>query len=121
MNHFITLEKAKDMTTLYRNERENLLKDMYQGQNILPICESFDRAAFDRLLSETNCAGVRIYYGLDDAMRLHAVVVGYDENDADILPGNTSALSTNEDDFEGVVEEGSRCPDMCPPTSDLNS
>lgn len=125
MNHFITLDKAKQMNARYRAEKENILAPGYKGQNILAVCESFDRSAFDRLLAQEDCAGIRIYYGMDDDNKIHAVVVGYDENDRDILPttdvsASSSSNSTEEDDFEGVVEEGNRCPTLCPPESPLN-
>jgi hypothetical protein len=46
-NHFISLQTGIDMTTLYRQEKENILATAYKNQNILPISETFDRAAID--------------------------------------------------------------------------
>ena len=51
-NNFITLDTAVQMTTLYRQQKENILAEPFKGQNILAVCETFDRAAFDALLSE---------------------------------------------------------------------
>lgn len=126
MSHFISLERAKQMIALYRNERENILADSAKGQNILAFSESFDRAAFERILAQPGCTGVRIYLGMDESRKVHAIVVGYDESGADILPTAATAslqstTTTGEnDDFEGILEEGTRCPDICPPGSDLN-
>jgi hypothetical protein len=47
-NHFISLQTGIDMTTLYRQEKENILATAYKNQNILPISETFDRAAMIR-------------------------------------------------------------------------
>ncbi|HUC82467.1 MAG TPA: hypothetical protein VMR70_16290 [Flavisolibacter sp.] len=121
MNHFITLEKAKQMNARYRNEKENILAENYRGQNILAICESFDRSAFDRVLSQQGCTGIRIYYGMDEQDKVHAVVVGFDINGHDILPtAAAAAIASDGEEFEGIIEEGNRCPDMCPPESPLN-
>jgi hypothetical protein len=123
MSHFISIDKAKAMTALYREQKDTLLQPAYQDSNVWALSESFERSAVDRLLAQPGCEGLRIYYGLDDAMRVHAILVGYDRNNADILPAaaSSSALATEtEDEFSGVLEEGNRCPDMCPPDSPLN-
>lgn len=120
MSHFIPLEKAIEMNALYRSEKENILAEKFTGQNILAVCESFDRAAFDRLLAQPDCAGIRIYYGMDETLKVHAVIVGYNAQDQDILPSVTTSARSTEDEFGGVVEEGNRCPDICPPASPLN-
>ncbi len=118
MNHFITLQEAIDMTTLYRQESENILKPAYQHQNILARSEAFDRAAFDTLLAKNGCAGLRIYYGMDAQLKVHAIIVATDANGNDILPAATVAAEDGEDD---IVERGIRCPDICPTDSPLNS
>lgn len=116
MSQFISLSTAEDMTTLFRNQRENILKTEYQGDNLLPICETFDREVFDTLLARTGCESLRIYYGMSEDFKIHAIIVSVDENGADILPPESL---NNEDDYIG--ENGNRCPDLCPPSSRLNS
>ncbi|HEU5051885.1 MAG TPA: hypothetical protein VFT78_02165 [Hanamia sp.] len=118
-NHFIPLEQAKTMTSLYRGEMNNILAAPYQGKGILPVCETFDRAAFDTLLAETGCTAVRIYYGMSDDLKVHAVVVGVNSNNEDILPAAGNTLGTEEDPV--ILEEATRCPDDCPPDSPINS
>lgn len=113
MSHLISLEQAVDMTTLYRADRETILATSYKGQNILPFCETFDRDAFDILLAQTGCVGIRIYYGMVSSKKVHAVIVGVDSNDADIIFPETQ--------LSKIVEESRRCPNDCPPASDLNS
>lgn len=110
MSSFITLEQAKDMTELYRAEKENILADEYKEQNILARCETFDKSQFTDILNQEACAAIRIYYGMDANLKVHAIIVGVDDNNADLLPSGN----------ELIIEEGSRCPEDCPPSSDLN-
>jgi hypothetical protein len=117
-DNLITLDQAVQMTTLYRNQKENILAQPFQGLNILATCETFDRGAFDTLLSEGGCVSVRIYYGMSADLKVQAIVVGVDSNNEDILPA--SGLRGLSSTAPVIVEEGTRCPDDCPPTSPLN-
>jgi hypothetical protein len=120
-SHFIPLEQAVKMTKLYRADRENILKPELQGKQILPICETFNREAFDYLLKEEGCVGLRFYYGMDDEMKVHIIAVGVNDKNEDMLPKAGTANKTEEDgDDDGIVENGQRCPDDCPPPSPLN-
>lgn len=118
MNHFISLSEAVALTTRYRANREAILQSSYQNQNLLALSESFDRAAIDAVLAHSDCAGLRIYYGMDESLQVHAVLVGTDPDGRDILPP-ASFTTTEEDDY--LVERGIRCPDICPDPSVLNS
>jgi hypothetical protein len=105
------------MTALFRQERENILATAYRGQNILAKAESFERSAIEALLAKTGCEGLRIYYGMDESLKVHAILVGFDSEDNDILPQDS--LTGGGDDY--IVENGIRCPDLCPPDSPINS
>jgi len=123
MNHFIPLSKAIALTSFYRAHRESILQTLHQGHDVLPISETFDRAAFDRVLSQEGCTGLRLYYGMDEDYQVHAVIVGVNANNEDILPTASSATHTmaaidEEDSF--VIDKGLRCPDICGATSVLN-
>lgn len=115
-DHAISLQTAIDMTTLYRANRETILNTNYQGKDILPLSETFNRGAIDALLATTNCAGIRIYYGMDEGDKVHAVLVAVNSSNEDLLPGN----SLEEEDEPIIIELGQRCPPTCPPTSELN-
>ncbi len=121
--HSITLEKAIAMTTLYRGKKELIIKDEFKDKKILSISETFNREAFDRLLAQSGCTGIRIYYSIDEELKLHAIVVGVNEKNEDILPAVTnvggSGARSGEDDGM-IVEEGHICPPNCAPPSPLN-
>lgn len=113
-SHPISLQTAVEMTSLYRAEREAILANSFQNQNILPLSETFNRDAIDALLHKRDCAGLRIYYGMKDDLAVHAILVSVNEANEDILPDDL----TDSDDY--IMEEGQRCPDFCPPPSVLN-
>jgi len=118
MNNFITLAQGIAMTKLYRAEKENILAPEYKGKDILPICETFDRAAFETLLGETDCAYIRVYLGMGEDLQIRVIAVGADSKQRDILPASGAGLG---DGDGNIVEDGMRCPTVCPPPSDLNS
>ncbi|MFC0776019.1 hypothetical protein [Terrimonas alba] len=118
MNHFIPVAEAAVMTQRYRNQKENILKTNYEGQNLLCISETFDRAPFDTVLGKSGCMGLRIYYGMSEDLKIHAIIVGVDAANADILPDSSASL-TEEDD--SVIDRAIRCPDLCAEPSPLNT
>jgi len=117
MSQFISLDQAIAMTTLYRNENEKILAPEFQGKNILCRSETFDREVFDTLLSKPDCKYIRIYYGMDEKLQVHAIIVAANEENEDILPPKGGVQLPGDGD---IGENGRRCPDVCPPPSDLN-
>jgi hypothetical protein len=117
-NHLISLDAAVKMTALYRREMNTILAEQFRDQGILAVSETFDRAAFDTLLSEAGCAAVRIYYGMSADLKVHAVVVGVNSNNEDILPSSANALT--DDDGPVILEESQRDPMFDTPPSPLN-
>ena len=115
-SHDISLQTAIDMTTAYRSNRETILASGYQNQDILPLSETFNRDAIDRLLAVDGCAGIRIYYGMDSSDKVHAILVAVNEGNEDLIEGNSLL---NEEPV--IIEVGLRCPPSCPPASVLNS
>ena len=111
MSHLINLQTAITMTSTFRTNKETILATAYRNQNILTICETFTRDAFDTLLGQDDCQGIRIYFGMDSNYKVNAVIVGIDSNGNDIL--KTGA--------EKIAEMGQRCPPYCPSASPLNS
>lgn len=127
------------MITKYNLERNNILEPAYKGQDVLAICETFNRADIDAVLAQRDCVAIRIYYGMDTSNKVHAIIVGVNSNDQDIVPSTgsaTSAAATTgiqggggsegvnqlmEDDGGIILEMGRRCPTDCPPSSSLKS
>jgi hypothetical protein len=120
MSQFINLQQAIDMTTLYRAEKENILALAYKGNKILATCETFDRAGVDDVLAQTDCVKLRIYYGMDESLKVHAIIVGVNSADEDILPSSVALASVTNGGSTGILENAQRCPDDCPPSSSLN-
>lgn len=120
MNNFITLAQGIAMTQKYRAEKENILAPQYKGQDILPICETFDRAAFEALLNENDCTYIRVYLGMDQDLKVRVIAVGADSKQKDILPASNASPSLADGDGN-IVEDGLRCPTICPPPSPFNS
>lgn len=113
MNHAISLEKAIRMTTRYREQKDKLIDPAFAGKNVLPFSETFDRAAFDRLLSQPGCAGLRIYFGLNEEGQLRTIIVGVNEDQNDLLPNDHLAEDGD------IVEDGKTCPPFCETDSPL--
>ena len=115
---FISLTKAKEMTARYRQNRNSIINPSYSDQDIIPICDKFDRNIFDKLLSKPGCSAIRLYYGMDESLKIHPIVVAVNEKDEDILP-NESNLETD-DIGDDIGDDTLRCPPYCPPPSPLN-
>jgi hypothetical protein len=138
MKHFISLDKAKKMTALYRKEKDNIVTNEHKEKKTLPLCESFDAEPFRVLLNKQGCVGIRIYCGMDDEKKVHFIVVGINDKNEDILPdeqstnllstavsNTTTSDTTSTDDTtttgDSIIEDGIPCPPSCPPPSPLNS
>lgn len=104
MKHSITLEQARQMTARYRNEKENLLNGNYNGRDILSNSETFDAESVRSVLNQEGCKDFRIYYGMDENMKIHLINIGVDEKGVEILEGENS-----------ILETGIQCPPICPP------
>jgi hypothetical protein len=116
MSQLISLQQAIAMTTRYRKEKENILEPSFKDKNHLARAETFDRAHFDAVLSEPGCVSIRIYYGMDEGFNIHAIIVGVNDKNEDILPSDTQLA----DNGGRIIEEGTRCPPTCDPSSPLN-
>jgi hypothetical protein len=109
-DHYISLNTAKDLTRQYRDNQEAILDQRYKGQGILPTCETFSKDAIMAVMSQSGCASLRIYMAMDTEMQVRMVLVGVDSTDNDMLGMAEPVL----------LEDGTRCPTLCPPPSVLN-
>jgi hypothetical protein len=115
MNHEISLATAVEMTTRYRSYRESILQQEYQEQDILPVCETFEKASVMAVLNQSTATHLRAYYGMDANLKVHVVLVGANEEGEDIIP-----VESTESDPGTILEDAQRCPPYCPPPSPLN-
>ena len=106
--HFITLKEAKELTATYMARKANILNPVYGALDILPNCETFDRAAIDAILAQTECTQIRVYYGMDANLAVHSIIVGVDANGDDLLPTDPDAPN------QQIMENAGRCPTICP-------
>jgi hypothetical protein len=125
-DQFISLDKAKQLLGKFKKDKDKVLKDEFKGKNILPYSETFELGPIKTLMDLPNCAGLRIYFGMEEDDNVSLVIVGVDQDGADILePVTLSALSleggTEEVTTDPIVENGTKCPPTCPVTSTLNS
>ena len=118
MSQYISLNDAIIMASRYRQERENILAEPFKNQDILPLSETMDREVIQTLIDKSGCAHLRIYYGMDEELKVHAIFVPVDSNNADILPVAINYSTTGGKD---AGEYAVRCPPICPPGSPLNS
>ena len=94
--HIIPLSQAAQMTHAYQNAPQ------YQGNTISGM---IDANAYQLLLAQPGCVGVRTYFALDQGT-LTIVVVGVD-NDGNDIAG-------------GIILDGAlACPPKCPANSPL--
>ncbi len=115
--HYVPATDAATMTSRLRSNQESILDSGSRNSGIIPICETFVRSAFDAILADTNCTKVRIYTAMDSNLKIRFVIVGVNSSDEDIFLIDNSS----ETPIDCVIENGARCPDICPPESSLNS
>jgi hypothetical protein len=94
-DHRIKLAEATELTAKHRKEGAG-------GGN----AEFFHREAFDQLLAQPGCAGIRIYRGKGAKGEHHSIMVGVDATGADMVKG-------------GVMQQGLPCPPYCDAESPL--
>ena len=117
-DHSITVEKAKEMTKLFRESRDTILIPDLRGKDILSICETFNRESFDRILRQESCVALRIYFGMTPEKKVRVIAVGVDKDNKDLLPSTTTLASrtatTDPPPPPPPTEEGLPCPEFCP-------
>lgn len=98
-NNEISYEGAAVLTENYR--------DAHSGSEYVKG-EYFSKASIQAILDQTNCVGIRVYYGVDNEGVQKLVIVGVISNENDMVTGL-------------IMEHGSLCPPHCGTSNDLNS
>jgi len=103
---FITLEEGTSLTQKYRNDF------LVNGRTKKAIF--FGKSKLMDLLNQTDCKGLRIYFGAEqpDPMKpveLALVLVGAKADETDMIGAN-----------DKILDRGTPCPTQCDLTSALN-
>jgi hypothetical protein len=94
----ITLTDAATMTANYRNSSTaGPIRAHYFGKDII-----------NKILAQTDCMGIKIYYGLDSNNNQELVLVGVTSSEADMTSGT-------------IADRALPCPNHCDSSSSLNS
>ena len=110
MANFIPLSQAVEMTTRFRTNKDNVVALSFSGQDILANSDTFDVQSIKELLNKPNCTAVRLYYGMDETLKIKPILVAVNGSDEDIIEGDQTA-----------IDDTIRCPPICPLSSPLNS
>lgn len=115
--HAISLQNAAALTARWRKNRP---PGALHGAR-------FDRIAFDTLLSQPGCEGIRIYLGLelpgakDDPSHWTFVLVGTDADGNDMVGAGDAVTADGALADGGTEENPFQCPPYCGAPSPLNS
>ncbi len=82
-DHSITLEDAKEMTKKYR------YSPTFNGR----FGGFFGREALLSMLEQSDCAGIRYYYGINDKNEPVLVLCGATEDNQDIYDGELAEMA----------------------------
>jgi len=98
----IPLETAKEWTANYRAsiKPDDTLAHYFGGDIIR------------RVLNETGCVGIRIYYAIDDKGKKQVLIVGTDANGDNLLPAQGAEAKADDDPI--IVDYSYPCPNYCP-------
>ena len=109
--HYISLNEAIEMTTLYRQKKVSNQIQEQKGKSLPPLSETFEASDLLAFLSRPGVVALRFYYGMSADLQLHIILVGVNANNEDILEGD-----------QAIMERGNQCPPLCPPPpqSELN-
>ena len=95
---FVTLREASDWTANYR-------ATISSGDI---IAHFFGADKIKDILDQTDCVGIRIYYGIDEYGKKNLILVGAKANEDDMTTGL-------------ILERSQLCPPKCSSLNDLNS
>jgi hypothetical protein len=85
------------------------------GRSIMPndtLAHYFGGDIIRRVLNETGCVGIRIYYAIDDKGKKQVLIVGTDANGDNLLPAQGAAAKADDDPI--IVDYSYPCPTICP-------
>lgn len=105
----ISVNQAREFIQRYSDNKAVILKAGVDP-DILAMSETFERSDIDQILNQQGCVSFRIYYGMSTDLKIHAIMVGVDNQENDILAAAGPVIK----------EEGIRCPPYCKVNAGLN-
>ncbi|MFM7770628.1 MAG: hypothetical protein ACKO8Q_08730 [Bacteroidota bacterium] len=110
-SNLVPVRKAKEMIAIYSANKNNILASEYRDSEILATSETFNADDVRLLLSQPDCVGFRVLYGMDSELKVHSILVGVDGNGNDIVIKNLESGVKEEEGY--VIEDANRCPPSC--------
>ena len=107
-DHRIPVAAAKAMTWRYRNS-------VPKGSFLAGL---FSAEAFQTLLAQPGCSGIRVYLGRHEDGTMNLVLVGTDTEGRDLVPGNPGL---GENDGGEIMQDSYPCPPFCDDSSPLET
>ena len=126
--HIISIEKAIQYTTSFRAAIDSFNKTAPHFADSMKFghAEAFNKDVFRELLAQSDslgpAAGIRIYYGRDNAGMIRLVMVPYDTANNDIInhmmnmngkPASGAHVEALTVSGGQALEDGIRCPTAC--------
>lgn len=111
-SNLFPVSRAQEMIARYNENKATILAPDYKNSDVLAYSETFNADDVRLLLSQPECVGFRVRYGMDDKFWIHAILVGVDADGNDIVIHNPGFGL--KDDGGYVVEDSLRCPPTCP-------
>src|SRR5690606_15416556 len=106
LNHDISVNQALIMTNYFGTMRDSMLIPSLRGQNVLPISETFNLAAIDKILCQSNTVAFRAYLGMEPSThKVRLIFVGVNGEGEDIIQSGGTVT-----DNPAIEETGQRYP-----------
>lgn len=113
-DHFIPKDSIAVYRKRYNQDRDTLEKVM--PSLFIPFSEAFNKKSVLELMKDSNCIGIRIYYGAtavkkDGKQDIRLILVGVDKLGGDLFVKRGSPIAAQAgDDGEGGFEYGQCAP-----------
>jgi hypothetical protein len=129
--HIMPIGQAIQYTASFRASIDSFNKNAPHFADSMSFghAEAFPKDVFYELLRQSNdkqgpAAGIRIYYGRDNTGMIRLILVPYDSSGSDMInhimdingkPVSGAHVEALSVDGGQVMEDGQRCPPVCPP------
>jgi hypothetical protein len=119
IDHFITNQKAAQLITNFKSNRDAILSGRYNGNSkVLFDHETFNLRDITELLKVKGCIGLRVNMGMDENNQVRLVLIGVDKDGKELveyLPGEAGRPGKGGADVplppgKSYVEDGQRWP-----------